>query len=354
MQQQIQYATSADGVHIAYSVTGLGPPLVVMPVLPASHLNLELELPLRGQWFEEMAKQFTVIRYDGRGSGLSDRATEDLALEAHLDDLKAVVDRAGLERFALMARHLASPVAIAFAARYAERVSRLVLWHAFARSSDFTDVKRTQALLSLMNKDWELYTEASSYANTAWPEVENAHQFAAYTRASIDGPTYMRWLDAMKDTDASDCLPMISCPTLVFHRSQVTKFGSDVGRALSAAIPDSRLVMPEGSSWSFFAEDLPNVTATLKSFLNGDAPATRWAQEAPMPLSDAQINDSRLTDRELEILTLLAGGRQNKEIAASLSVSVHTIDRHIANIYNKIGAHNRVEATAFALKNRIA
>jgi DNA-binding CsgD family transcriptional regulator/pimeloyl-ACP methyl ester carboxylesterase len=350
MQQQIHYARPSDGVHIAYAMTGSGSPLVCMPVLPYSHLDMELELPLRGAWFEDMAKQYTILRYDGRGSGLSDRITEDMTLEAHLEDLKAVTERAGIGRFALMARHMASPVAIAFAARYPERVSRLVLWHAFAKSSDFTDVKRTQALLSLMNKDWELYTETSSYANTAWAEVENAHQYAAYTRASITPQTYTRALEDFKDVDYSDCLPLISCPTLIFHRREVTKFGSNVSKALSAAIPDSRLVMPEGSSWSFFAEDLPNVSATLKAFLAEEAASPAW----PPPIVTAGTNQSRLTEREREILSLLAGGRQNKEIAASLSVSVHTVDRHIANIYNKIGAHNRVEATAFALKHGIA
>ena len=99
-----------------------------------------------------------------------------------------------------------------------------MLWNAVYRVADFTSTKRQQALLTLLENDWELFTETSAYASQGWPETARARQFAAYTRASISQAMYRQYLLAFADIDVSTVLARVSCPTLVFHRKEVAKF----------------------------------------------------------------------------------------------------------------------------------
>jgi DNA-binding CsgD family transcriptional regulator/pimeloyl-ACP methyl ester carboxylesterase len=348
MQPQIRYLESFDGARIAYSVVGNGPPLVIMPVLPGSHLEMDWQLPDRQEWYTRLAQSFTVVRYDGRGAGLSEREVQDLSFPAHVADLGAVVDKLGGERLAILARHIAAPVALTFAGDHQKRVRRLILWNAVSRMSDFTGTRRTQALLTLLEKDWELFTETMAYAGQGWPETARARQFAAYIRAAISQTMYRQYLIEFSRVDCTAELRRVSCPTLVFHRKEVAKFELAVSQKLAASLPNARLVLAEGKSSALFGEDLANVTGTIESFLK----EPDEGESGPDHLDKPQPS-SPFTGREIEILRLVSSGKHNKEIAQKLSVSVHTVDRHLANIFAKIGAHNRVEAAAFALTHGI-
>ena len=116
MQPSIQFATASDGVRIAFWTLGAGAPLAALPMLPFSHIQLEWQVPERRAWYERLAQTRTLIRYDGRGTGLSEREASDFSLDSQLRDLEAVVDRLGLDRFALFAPFFAGPTAISFAA----------------------------------------------------------------------------------------------------------------------------------------------------------------------------------------------------------------------------------------------
>jgi pimeloyl-ACP methyl ester carboxylesterase/DNA-binding CsgD family transcriptional regulator len=353
MQPQIRYVESADGSRIAYSVIGSGPPLVITPVLPGTHLEMDWQLPDRKEWYTRLAQSFTVVRYDGRGAGLSQREVTDLSLQAHVADLRAIVDKLGFEQFALLSRHLAAPIALTFAADHPERISRLVLWNAVYRVADFTSTKRQQALLSLLENDWELFTETSAYASQGWPETARARQFAAYTRASISQTMYRQYLLAFAGVDVSTVLARVSCPTLVFHRKDVAKFELAVSQMLAASLANARLVLAEGESTALFGEDLPNITETIEEFLQEICAHTPSDDAHETVISTAGAS-SNFTGREVEILRLVSSGKHNREIADALGVSVHTVDRHLANIFSKIGAHNRVEAATFALTHGFA
>src|SRR4030042_402023 len=128
MEPRIQYAQTADGVSIAFWTLGEGPPLVVMPNVPWSHIQLEWQWPGDRMWLERLVEKRKLIRYDARGCGLSDREVADCSLDAHLLDLEAVVQRLGLDRFVLLGFLDSGPLAIMYAARRPESVSRLVLW----------------------------------------------------------------------------------------------------------------------------------------------------------------------------------------------------------------------------------
>jgi len=347
MQPQIRYVESSDGARIAYTVIGSGPPLVIMPVLPGTHLEMDWQLPDRQEWYTRLAQSFTLVRYDGRGAGLSQREVHDLSLESQLADLTAIVDKLGFESFAILSRHIAAPIALTFAAENPERVSRLVLWNAVYRVADFTSTKRTQALLTLLDQDWELFTETNSYASQGWVETTKARQFAAYMRAAISQAMYRQYLLEFHDIDCADLLPRVQCPALVFHRKEVAKFELEVSQRLAARLPNARLVLAEGQSTALFGEDLPNVTETIEAFLQ-EGDEFEHGSELPDAAS------SGFTGREVEILRLVSCGKHNREIASELGVSVHTVDRHMANIFTKIGAHNRVEAATFALTHGLS
>jgi DNA-binding CsgD family transcriptional regulator/pimeloyl-ACP methyl ester carboxylesterase len=337
---EIRYVDSPDGTRIAYSVIGRGPALLIMPVMPGTHLTLDWQLPHRGEWYGRLAESFTVVRYDGRGAGLSQREVRDLSIEAHVADLRVIVDKLALDQFALLSRHISAPVAIRFAVDDPERVSRLVLWNAVYRFADFTSTRRQRALNLLLEHDFELFTETVAYAGQGWPETHRARQFAEYMRASISQAMYREYLRAFRGVDVSSLLSRVSCPALVFHRRDVVKFELTVSQKLAAELGNARLVVAEGTSSALFGEDLPNITDTIESFLKETCDQT-----------DSTLKGAKLTVRELEVLRLLSAGKSNREIAALLEVSVHTVDRHLANIFGKIGAHNRLEAALFAVSH---
>ena len=135
MEPRIRYATTTDGVSIAFWTLGEGTALVYMAGGPWSHIE-SLYVPECRRWYERLAQKRMLVRYDVRGTGWSEREVSDHSLEALVTDLEAVVDRLGLEDFALLGAADAGPVAIAYAARYPERVSRLILWCSWARTPD--------------------------------------------------------------------------------------------------------------------------------------------------------------------------------------------------------------------------
>ena len=133
MEPQIQYVTTTDGVTIAYYAIGSGLPIVWIE-LP-SHLRAEWRLlPEQRRIYETASRIATLVRYDHRGFGLSDRGISEFPLDALVRDLEAVVDKLALATFVLAAAGgFASPAAIAYAAAHPERVSKLVLLGGFAR-----------------------------------------------------------------------------------------------------------------------------------------------------------------------------------------------------------------------------
>src|SRR3990172_3683643 len=137
MEPRIQYAQTVDGVSIAFWTLGEGTPLVHLPPLPWSHIQLEWQDPGWRRWYELLARNRMLVRYDARGAGLSDRDVSGFSLDAYLLDVEAVVERLGLKTIGLFASMLSGPVGIAYVARHPERVSRLVLWCSWARASDY-------------------------------------------------------------------------------------------------------------------------------------------------------------------------------------------------------------------------
>jgi len=276
MEPRVQYATTADGVSIAFWTLGEGTPVVHMPGA-FTHIQLEWQIPEMRRWYERLAQGRKLVRYDVRGSGLSDRKVADLSLDARVLDLEAVVDRLGLERFALFGPLHSGPVAIAYAVRRPERVSHLILWGAYAQASEWFASPRVQAVRALMDKDWETYTETAAHALLGWSEGEPAQRFAALIRESVTPESLRAAVPRLREFDVTALLPQVKAPTLVLTRRQ---FGIelDVARRLAARIPDARLALLEGTSGAPYLGDTEAVLSAIDEFLGEGEEA---AAEAP-------------------------------------------------------------------------
>jgi class 3 adenylate cyclase len=280
MEPRIQYARTADGVSIAFWTLGEGTAIVHLPVL-FSHVQLEWQVPEWRHWYERLAEKRRLVRFDPRGLGLSQRNVTDYTVDAFMLDLESVVDRLGLEKFALCGFMNSGPVAIAYVARHPERVSHLILWCAYARGSDWSRPPQTQAVRALMDKDWALYSETSAHALFGWSAGEPARRYAELIRESISPEDLRRVIAALNQFDATALLPQVTAPTLVLHRRQYI-LDVDVARGLASRIPDARLVLLEGESGAPYLGDTEAALAAIDEFLGEGEAAVRVA-EAPEP-----------------------------------------------------------------------
>lgn len=337
----VRYARSPDGLSIAYQDFGEGPPLVFVAFCPFSHIQRESEISEVWRYLQEQARTSRVIRYDGRGNGLSDRSSSDFSLEAQVRDLETVIDHLGLERVALLGAALAAPAAILFAAMYPARVSNLILWHAYANGADLFG-PALSAATSLAALDWEVFTQTAAHVAFGWEHGELAREYAEVVRAAVDQKALMEnFPTVLSSPDVRRYLAQIQSPTLVMARRGVPEPGANTARELAAQIPGSRLMIMDAGPPTPYLGDSDSVLEAGREFLasNSVQPATAAETGATVALSK----------RETEVLSLLAGGRTGKEIAHELGISLSTVQRHIANIYTKLGARGRVDAAAYAL-----
>ncbi|UCH86325.1 MAG: adenylate/guanylate cyclase domain-containing protein [Dehalococcoidia bacterium] len=279
MEPRIQYAQTADGVSIAFWTLGEGMPFVHMPFL-FSHTQLEWQIPELRRWYEQLADKRKLVRYDGRGSGLSERDIADYSLDARVMDLEAVVDRLGLEWFALWGLSHSGPGAIAYAARHPERVSGLILWGTYARASDWSRSPQVQAVRALMDKDWETYTETAAHTVLGWSAGEPARRYAALIRESITQEALAATTRASNEFDVTALLAQVRSPTLVLHPRPVPVLDVNVARGLASQIPDARLVLLERESATPYLGDTDALLAAIDEFL-GEGEEAAAAAEPP-------------------------------------------------------------------------
>ena len=263
----IEYTATTDGVRTALWATGGGPPLVLLPTMPFSHIQREWELPEYRFFYEALARNHTLIHYDGRGSGLSTREIDDISLEAHVRDLDAVVRHAGHERVALLALFRSGPVAMAYAAEHPERVSELVLWSTHARAADRFEEPRMQAFAAAREKDWELYTDMVANALWGWPQPEIARRTADLLRESTTSEMERRMGPLLESVDVTGLLARVSPRALVMNRRGVPAFDVRITQELAAALPDARLELVDGDALVPYMGDVGALVRLIDEFL---------------------------------------------------------------------------------------
>ncbi len=348
MNPSIQYTTTEDGVRIAYYAMGQGVPFVATSELQWSHLGNTFPFREyhRTQSRKGIGRGLRVVRYDARGTGLSDQNAVDFSLEAQTRDLEAVLDALSIGRFVLFGHTHGSPLAIAYAASHPERVSHLVLSIPHARGRDLRPISENlgvQLLGDTTPAQWEQYTLAMASATVGFTYPDIARAFAKGYREAMTPHSYRAFLQWREDIDVSARLTEIRVPTLVMSRRSNTRPPTEL--QVAGDIPGCLLVTNDAGSppgrW------LDAETDAVEQFL-GITPDASLG-DATSPAAPVLI-----TDREREVLALLVAGQSNREIAGVLVLSERTVARHIANIYAKTGVHGRAEITAYALRHGLA
>jgi class 3 adenylate cyclase len=266
MEPRIQYARTKDGVSIAYSIMGEGMPLVYMPTSVFSSVQLA-QTPESNIWIERLSRTRMLVRYDGRGSGLSDRDVSDFSLEGQLLDLDAVVGSLGLGRFALLGNLMSGPAAITYAARQPEMVGNLILWCTWMRGADFFSLPQIEGLLGLLEKDWALFVQTATHLGLGWSEGSPGPRRAAAAQEATTPQAARASFLAMKDCDLSELLPQVRSRTLVLHRRESPMISVDLARSLASRVPNARLVLLEGSSAAIYVGEVEPVLQAIDEFL---------------------------------------------------------------------------------------
>ena len=351
---RISYARSRDGVTLAFAVSGQGPALVAVPWVPFSNVQLEYANPAMRIVFEQLAGRLTLVQYDGRGTGHSQRDVTDFSLDAMLADLEAVIERTGLSPVSLLGQYTSCAHVLAYAARHPKQVERIALFAGTARTWDSMSANQTQALLSLIERDWNVFADTAAHQWLGWSAGEAGRATANSLRDAVTPHVARATLQAASATDVSGELDRVQAPTLVLHRREAPQIPLQVSESLASALPNGRLVILDGEQPNLFLEDAARTVRMLIDFFReGIEPVSVSGGKSEISAggrtTDAHLNI--LSDREVDVLRLLAGGDSNAEIARRLTLSVHTVERHVANIYRKIDARGRADATAYALRH---
>jgi class 3 adenylate cyclase len=249
----IRYVRSPDGTNIAYWAVGDGETFMWAGEPIVSHAEAEWRSAWHRQWYEALASDFRLVKFDPRGCGLSDRNPDDLSLEARVSDVAAVADALELERFTLLGLALGGPFAIQYALEHQDRVSNLVLLDTVARIQDFYDLPESRAIAQVTTRSWELYIGAASRSWFGW-DSPLAPSYADVVRASIDQPMALRVWAALRPIDLSAELSGLACPTLVIVDGDSALTSVDLARQLAASIPSASLRVIEGLPGENFDE----------------------------------------------------------------------------------------------------
>jgi pimeloyl-ACP methyl ester carboxylesterase/DNA-binding CsgD family transcriptional regulator len=325
-----------DGRRIAYATVGDGP-TVVFGGRWVTHLEEEWDEPNARGFFEELAQTHRIVRYDRLGAGLSDRglaAAPSVASEAAA--LATVLDTCGGEPVTLFACSCAGAASAYLASRTPERIARLVFFGSYAARADVPDATR-RSLVDFVRTNWPLAAQMLAGLKLPRADGDAIEALSRYQRHAADADVAAAFLELDLTSDARPFLPDVRVPALVLHRRGDRTVPISHGRELASLLPNARFVALTGDSHLPWIDDRRDMRRALAGFLgDGGRP---------------EVNgDSPLSMRETEVLRLVAAGLSNREIAASLVLSPHTVHRHVANVLRKLDQSSRAAAAAYGTR----
>ena len=344
-RQRIRYARSADGAQLAWADAGSGP-VIVKAANWLTHLEYDLESPVWRHWLEFFTHHFRLIRYDERGSGMSDWDAE-LTFERWRDDIDAVIDAAELrEPFALLGVSQGAAVCVSYAAKHPERVSRMILYGGYARGwarrGNNAHEREYRAIVDLVRIGWgrsnPTFRQLFTSRFIPHGSEEQMFWFNELCRKTTTPETAARLLELRSEIDVTSVLKNVRTPTLVIHARNDAVCPITEGRLLAAEIPGAEFVEVDSEN-HILLRDEPAWTKFKEVVLDfmGSAAASR---------KDDVFQS--LSPREREVFALMAEGLGNAAIAERLAISEKTVRNHVSNLFDKLGVWSRAQAIVFA------
>jgi pimeloyl-ACP methyl ester carboxylesterase len=280
VEHRVSFTKSFDSTRIAFAIAGNGPPLVKVANYMC-HVEYDWDSPVWVHWLEELTRSHTLIYYDERGSGLSDWNAEDVSFEAWVRDLEAVVDATRLRRFPLFAMSQAGAVAVAYAARHPDKITRLIVHGAYARGwlkRDLTEeqIEEEALMIGLMRVGWGRENPAfrQVFAMQLFPDAttEQLRSLEEQMRLSISPKNAVRLESEMHRIDVRDLAAQITVPTLVLHSREDEAVPFEEGRLLASLIPRAQFVALESKNHLLTEREAawPKFLAAVRGFLRED------------------------------------------------------------------------------------
>ncbi|HPF25733.1 MAG TPA: alpha/beta fold hydrolase [Steroidobacteraceae bacterium] len=343
MDQQIRFVSSHDGVRLAYASSGREEPVVIKAATWLSHIEADWQSPVWQHLLRAMSLHGTFVRYDERGCGLSDWEVADLGFDSWVRDLETVVQAVGVERFVLLGISQGAAVSIAYAVRHPERVSHLVLHGGYARGrlirADSPQLREEAEMMCRLaalgwGKQDESFRQFFTTQFIPGGSHEQHHWFNEMERISTSPVNAARFMSEFNRIDVTEMLAQVRCPTLVLHSRDDARVPFAEGRLLASGIPGARfvpiasanhLLLEQESGWQHWLEE-------VLAFLPRSS------------RSSAASFATMLSARQLEIVELMAQGRDNAQIAAHLGLSAKTVRNQVSAIFDRLSVENRPQA----------
>ena len=350
VKQEIRFCATHDGTRIAYATVGDGPPLVKAANY-LTHLEYDWKGPVWRHWIQGLARHHTLVRYDERGCGLSDRDVTDFSMDAWVQDLEAVVEALNLDRFPLLGISQGAAVSIAYAVEHPEKVTHLILYGGYARgrfNRDLTSEQELQAetMINVIRVGWgkENPTFRQLFTTMLIPDgtVEQMAWLNELARISATPDRAAAMERAFYQIDVTHLAPRVTVPTLILHGRDDGGIPFEEGRLLATLIPGARFVpldsrnhilLQDEPAWSRFLAEVHAFLGVIGSEEGG---------------TGTQKIFPELTPRELEVLELLAQGASNASIAEQLVITPKTVRNYVSRIYSKLSVESRAQAIVLA------
>jgi pimeloyl-ACP methyl ester carboxylesterase/DNA-binding CsgD family transcriptional regulator len=340
----VRFIPGLDGAQIAYAVSGEGPPVLLMPSW-LTHLDHQWHSVAWRPWLEALSRRYTLIRFDPRGCGLSERSVEGLTFETWVRDAEALIDGLGQRQIPVIGICQGGAVALALAERRPDLIGRLVLYGTYARGRNRRDAppmepEKAQVMLEMLRLGWADEDGAflRAFATQFQPDggLDHLASWARLQRMATTGANAVVMTRVMFDIDVSSTLDRIGCPTLVIHPERDAVAPVEEGRLLARSIPGARF-LPLDSANHFLRPDEPAWSVCLA------------ALEDFLPRSGARQGAfAGLTPRECDVLEHLARGLDNAAIAGALGISEKTVRNQVSAIFAKLGSNSRAAVVVAA------
>lgn len=343
LRQEVRFTHVASGAAIAWASSGQGPALLRTGHW-MTHVEYDAVSAIFRPWLERLGRSLKVIRYDERGCGLSDPDTTPLGLEAAVEEIAVVMDASGLERAALLGISGGAAPAIAYAARYPQRVSHLILLGSYSHGiwhRQPTPAQRAylEAQLQLMELGWGVpNAPVQQFISASMIPDGTPEQVAALNeqqRRACNGVRAAAFMRSRLGLDVRAEIGQVRCPTLVLHAQGDAAVPVELGREVAASIAGARFETLATRNHVPLAGEpaFEHFCDAVAAFVN------------PVATPDT---GAAFTARERALLTLVARGCDNLQVAAELGLADQTVRNALSALYTRLGVEGRSHAVARA------